>query len=185
VQQVAAKRGEGLAAFPISVDLKRLLAMFGAAATGRRRPMYSKFMLAGAFAAGVLISVPALADEVLDGIAAMPAGIEDVRIGGTWEKDGKNGAYRLVITRTGGDSAIARLFVQWIEYPDGGEAKVQNTIEIKELADLKVDIVDYTSESDEEGLSVYIETIDPSGNADSNYELRITPDDYRFGPTSN
>ena len=76
--------------------------------------------------------------------------------------------------------------MQWIEYPDGGEAKVQNTIEIKELADLKVDIVDYTSESDEEGLSVYIETIDPSGNADSNYELRITaPDDYRFGPTSN
>lgn len=148
--------------------------------------MHRKIILAGALAAGLVISVPALADQVLDGIAAMPAGIEDVRIGGTWEKDGKNGAYRVVISRTGGDSAVARLFVQWIEYPDGGEARVQNTVEIKELNDLKVDIVDYTSESDEEGLSVYIETIDPSGNADSNYELRITaPDEYRFGPTSN
>jgi len=148
--------------------------------------MHRKIILAGALAAGLVISVPALADQVLDGIAAMPAGIEDVRIGGTWEKDGKNGAYRIVVNRTGGDATVARLFVQWIEYPDGGEAKVQKTIEIKELADLKVDVVDYTSESDEEGLSVYIETIDPSGNADSNYELRITaPDDYRFGPTSN
>ena len=76
--------------------------------------------------------------------------------------------------------------MQWIAYQDNGDASVENTIEIKELADLKVDIVDYTSESDQEGLSVYIETIDPSGNTDSNYELHITsPTEYRFGPTSN
>jgi hypothetical protein len=147
--------------------------------------MHSRIILAGALA-GFLISAPALADDVLDGIAKMPGGVEDVRIGGTWEKDGKSGAYRVIINRSGGENVVARLFVQWIEYQDGGEAVVQNTIEIKELADLKVDIVDYTSESDEEGLSVYIETIDPSGNADSNYELQIkAPDDYRFGPTSN
>jgi hypothetical protein len=146
-----------------------------------------RIILAGALAAGLVsVSVPALADDVFDGIARMPGGIEDVRIGGTWEGDGKNGAYRVIINRSGGESVVARLFVQWVEYRDSGEAAEQNTIEIKELADLDVDIVDYTSEADEDGLSLYIETIDPSGNADSHYELRVTsPTEYRFGPTSN
>jgi len=148
--------------------------------------MYSKVILAGALAAGFMVSLPARADEILDGVTKMPGAVEDVRIGGTWTNEGKNGAYRIIVSRTGGDNVMARLFVQWVEYQDGGEAKVQNTIEIKELADLKADIVDYTSESDDQGLSVYIETIDPSGNTDANYELHIkAPDDYRFGPTSN
>lgn len=148
--------------------------------------MHSKVILAGALAAGFTFALPARADDVLDGIAKMPGGVEDVRIGGTWEKDGENGAYRVIIDRSGGDKVTARLFVQWIAYHEGGEASVENTIEIKELADLKVDIVDYTSEADDQGLSVYIETLDPSGNTDSNYELVIkAPDDYRFGPTSN
>ncbi len=150
------------------------------------RIMPRKIILAAALAAGFAFAAPAFADELLDGIGKMPGSVEDVRIGGTWEKDGKNGAYRVVITRTGGDTVIARLFVQWIAYQDNGDATVDNTIEIKELADLKVDIVDYTSESDQDGLSVYIETIDPSGNSDANYELHITsPTEYRFGPTSN
>lgn len=148
--------------------------------------MHSKVILAGALAAGLLISIPARADEILDGVTKMPGAVEDVRIGGTWTNEGKSGAYRIIVSRTGGDNVMARLFVQWVQYQDAGEATVQNTIEIKELADLKVDIVDYTSESDDQGLSVYIETIDPSGNADANYELHIkAPDDYRFGPTSN
>ena len=80
----------------------------------------------------------------------------------------------------------ARLFVQWIAYHDDGETSVDNTIEIKELAALKVDVVDYTSESDQEGLSVYLETIDPNGNADQNYELHVTSTtEYKFGPASN
>ena len=109
-----------------------------------------------------------------------------MRIGGTWEKDGKNGEYRVVITRSGGDTVTARLFVQWIAYHDDGDTSVDNTIEIKELGALKVDVVDYTSESDQEGLSVYLETIDPNGNADQNYELHVTsPTEYKFGPASN
>ena len=126
------------------------------------------------------------ADPLLDGIGKIPGAVEDVRIGGTWEKEGKNGEYRVVITRSGGDSVTARLFVQWIAYHDDGETSVDNTIEIKELGALKVDVVDYTSESDQEGLSVYLETIDPNGNADQNYELHVTsPTEYKFGPASN
>jgi hypothetical protein len=138
------------------------------------------------FVAALALATAAHADPLLDGIGKIPGAVEDVRIGGTWEKDGKNGAYRVLITRSGGDTVTARLFVQWLAYHDDGEATVDGTIEIKELAALKVDVVDYTSESDQEGLSVYLETIDPNGNADQNYELHVTsPTEYKFGPASN
>jgi hypothetical protein len=138
------------------------------------------------FAAALAMFSPAHADPLLDGIGKIPGAVEDVRIGGTWEKEGKSGAYRVVITRSGGDTVTARLFVQWIAYHDDGDATVDNTIEIRELAALKVDVVDYTSDSDQEGLSVYLETIDPNGNADQNYELHVTsPTEYKFGPASN
>ena len=143
-------------------------------------------MLILAFAGALALARPAFADPLVDGIAAMPGGVEDVRIGGTWEKDGKSGAYRIIITRSGGENVTARLFVQWVAYGDGGDASVATSIEIKELADLKLDIVDYVSESDQDGLSVYLETLNPNGNADANYELHVTsPTDYRFGPASN
>jgi hypothetical protein len=78
--------------------------------------------------------------------------------------------------------AIARLFVQWIAHHDG-DLSVDNTIEIKELGALKVDVVDYTFDSDQTGLSVQLETIDPNGNADQTYELHVaSPTEYKFGP---
>jgi hypothetical protein len=148
--------------------------------------------MSGRLAAVAFITValtsmpPALADAVLDGIAGMPGGVEDVRIGGTWQKDGKSGAYRVVIARTGGDAVTARLFVQWVAYGEAGDTTVENTIEIAEFAPLGLDIVDYVSESDADGLSVFLETIDPQGSADAQYELYIfAPDDYRFGPATN
>jgi hypothetical protein len=59
-------------------------------------------------------------------------------------------------------------------------------MEITEFAPLNLDIVDFVSESDADGLSIYIETIDPSGSADEQYELHIFgPNDYRFGPATN
>jgi hypothetical protein len=143
-----------------------------------------------AMALGVALSLvgpmPVLADALGDGVAAIPGSVEDARIAGTWERDGKSGAYRIVIARSGGDSVSARMFVQWIAYHDDGEASVDNSIEIAELADLKLDIVDYTSESDVDGLSVYIQTLNPDGDGDENYELHIfSPTDYRFGPATN
>jgi hypothetical protein len=104
--------------------------------------------MSGRLAAVAFITValastpPALADAVLDGIAGMPGGVEDVRIGGTWQKDGKSGAYRVVIARTGGDAVTARLFVQWVAYGEAGDTTVENTIEIAEFAPLGLDIVD-------------------------------------------
>jgi hypothetical protein len=137
-------------------------------------------------AAGMAFASPACADELLDGISAIPGSVEDIRIGGTWERDGKSGAYRVVISRSGAEPVTARLFVQWIAYQEGGGAGVEKTIEIKEFADLKLDVVNYVSESDDDGLSVYLETIDPNGNADQSYELHVvSPTEYRFGPATN
>jgi hypothetical protein len=128
----------------------------------------------------------ARADAILDGLKTLPGNVEDVRVGGTWDEDGKNGIYRVIISRSGGDTVTARLFVQWVSYDDTGGAKVENTIEIKELAALNVDIVDFTSESDSDGLSVFIQTLNPNGESDQNYELFVSsPTQYRFGPASN
>lgn len=140
----------------------------------------------GSFALALAVAVPAHADEILDGIAKMPGAVEDARIGGTWESGGKTGAYRLVVARVGGDTITARFFVQWIAYLEGGGAAVENTIEINELADLKVDVIDFNSESDQDGLSVYLQTLNPNGSGDQTYELFVTsPTEYRFGPASN
>jgi hypothetical protein len=128
----------------------------------------------------------ARADAILDGLKTLPGNVEDVRVGGTWDESGKNGIYRVIISRSGGDAVTARLFVQWVSYDDTGGAKVENTIEIKEFAELKVDIVDFTSESDGDGLSVFLQTLNPNGESDQNYELFVTsPTQYRFGPASN
>src|SRR5437762_2273563 len=106
--------------------------------------MASKLLFAATLAAGLTFAIPALAeqasasvaaDPVLAGIGAMPGGVEDVRIGGTFEKSGKSGAYRIVIARSGGETVTARLFVQWVDYDDQGGATVDTTIEIKEIAE--------------------------------------------------
>jgi hypothetical protein len=140
--------------------------------------------------AGLLIALaaagPLRADPVADGVAAIPGVVEDVRIGGTWAARAQSGVYRIVVARTGGDQVTARLFVQWLAYDDDGGTKVQNSIEIKEFSALAVDIDDFTSESDDEGLTVFIRTIDPNGNNDQAYELFVfTPTKYRFGPATN
>jgi hypothetical protein len=148
--------------------------------------MPTRLLILAYAAASLALGSLARADALTDGIATLPGAIEDVRIGGTWEAGGKTGAYRVLIARSGGDTVTARLFVQWIAYQDGGGSAVENTIEIKELADLKVDVIDYTSESDENGLSVFLQTLNPNGSGDQDYELFVfSPTEYRFGPASN
>ena len=139
-----------------------------------------------ALALSLALGGPVFADELADGIKAIPPSVEDVQIAGTWQQEGKSGAYRVVISRSGGDAVTARLFVQWIAYGEAGESTVENSMEITEFAPLNLDIVDITSESDADGLSLFIDTIDPSGSADEQYELHIIgPNDYRFGPATN
>mgnify|MGYP000938458860 CR=1 FL=1 len=152
------------------------------------KPRSGKVALAAAtfITTAVLAVAPVHADALFDGIAALPGNVEDVRVGGTWEKDGHSGVYRILVARKGGDVITARMFVQWVAYQDDGDSVVQSTLEVRELGDLAVDVVDFTSESDADGLSVFIQTLDPNGSADENYELFVHgPDDYRFGPASN
>ncbi len=139
-------------------------------------------------AAGVAFSAsrPALADPLFDAVAAIPGEVEIAEIGGTWASGNDSGQYRIVVTRSGGDGVTARLFIQWLAYQDGGTSSVRDTIEIKEFADLGVDVVDLSPDSDDDGLSVIINTRDPNGTADATYELFVSsPTKYRFGPASN
>ena len=77
-------------------------------------------------AAGVALTaaLPASADAILDGLKALPGNVEDVRVGGTWDTNGKNGIYRVIVSRSGGDTVTARLFIQWVAYDDAGGATV-------------------------------------------------------------
>lgn len=145
-----------------------------------------------AFAALVIVAaaggaVPRLhaqsADALATGIAAIPPAVEDVRLFGAWEREGRSGVYRVVIARTGSGERQARLFVQWIATPEDGEASVMATTEITEVGGLKTDVVDLTGGVEDDGLALYVET--GAGDVTS-YEVYVTaPGEYTFGPLSN
>ncbi len=148
--------------------------------------MYRKYALITGFSVGLGLGGTAVADEVSDQVSSIPGGVEDVSIGGSWQSGDRSGAYRLVVARSGGEKITARLFVQWIAYGDAGQATVDNSIEIKEVADLGVDIVNLTSEADDDGLSVFVETLTETGDSGESYEVHVfSPTDYMFGPMSN
>jgi hypothetical protein len=146
-------------------------------------------VIAMSFAALVAsAATPALAqsDPILDGIASLPGSVEDVRIVGSWNQGSQSGVYRVLVSRSGGDLVTARMFVQWIVYDDNGGAQVTSTVEIQELAQLGVDVVDFSGSSDGGPLTVNIQTLDPNGNADKNYVLTVnSPTQHTLAPASN
>jgi hypothetical protein len=128
----------------------------------------------------------AQSDSLIDSLNALPGNIEDVRIVGSWNQGGQSGVYRVLVARSGGDMVTARLFLQWLVYDDNGGAKVTDTIEIQEFAQLNVDIVDFNSSSDGNPLTINIQTLDPNGNADKNYLLTVnSPTQHTLTPASN
>ncbi len=148
--------------------------------------MYRKYALITGFSVGVGLAGTAWADDLANAVTALPGAVEDIRVSGTWEREDRSGSYRIVIARNGLDPVTARLFVQWIAYEVDGTAVVDNSVEIKELASLGLDIVDYMTESDADGLSVFLDTLNPTDGLDETYELHLfSPTEYIFGPATN
>lgn len=130
--------------------------------------------------------LPAHADPLADGVAAMPTAVEDVRIVGTFEAEGKSGSYRVVIARSTAEPPTARLFVQWLVRGADGAETVERSVEIKELVEMKRDINDYAAEPDENGLSLFVEFADSNVEGGETWELFMNQDgSYTFGPASN
>lgn len=129
---------------------------------------------------------PLRADAISDGVAALSGTVQDVRTVGTWEKDDKKGLYRVVIVRSGPEPT-ARLFIQWLAVAEDGAITIDRTVDIKEMVELKRNIGDVVIETDEDGLSLFLEVFDPAADgAKDSYELFIGDDEaYRFGPASN
>lgn len=148
--------------------------------------MLRNVAMAAALAGAVVLAAPVLADDIADGVALLPGAVEDVRVAGTWSRGDETGVYRILIARTGGNAVSARLFVQWVAYLPDGRSVLQDSMEITELADLGIDIVDYISESDTDGLTVYIQADNPEiGGADT-FELFVfAPGDYLFDEATN
>ncbi|MHA1157970.1 MAG: hypothetical protein ACTSP2_04380 [Alphaproteobacteria bacterium] len=148
--------------------------------------MLGRSLLAIAVVAGTIGARPVMADEIADGIALLPGVVEDVRVGGTWSNDGQSGVYRIVIARSGGNELTARLFIQWVAFVADGGATLIDSLEITEFADLGVDIVDTISESDQDGLSVFIQADNPSPTGEDSFELYVfSPTDYLFDAATN
>ncbi len=148
--------------------------------------MLKRTALAVAVAGGLISTTPALADAIADGVSLLPGAIDDVRVAGTWSRDGQSGVYRILIGRGGGNDITARMFVQWVAYHSDGSATLLNTIEIPELAELEVDVIDYISESDQDGLTVYIQADNPAPGGDETFELFVfSPTEYRFEAATN
>ena len=122
---------------------------------------------------------PARADALADAVAAIPAGVEEIRFAGSWTAGDKGGTYRVIVLRSSGKPIAARLFVQWIAL--GADVSVAKSVEIEEFAELRVDVADVFAESDIDGLAVHVESTQGDG-----YELFASgPGDYRFGRASN
>ena len=148
--------------------------------------MYRKYALITGFSVGVGLAGSAFADDLAESVRAIPGSVEDVRVSGTWEDADRNGVYRVVIARTGLEPVTARLFVQWVAYEADGSAVIDQSVEITELAALGLDVVDYETESDADGLSVFLQTVDPSDGFDETFELHMfSPTEYIFGPATN
>lgn len=133
------------------------------------------------------LATPLRADPVADSVAALSPAIQDVRVLGTWEKDGQKGAYRVIVARSGPEPT-ARIFVQWVARESDGTVKVQRSVDIQEMIELKRNVGNLVAEADADGLSIFLEMIDPTAAnaAKESYELFIDDDEtYRFGPASN
>ena len=148
--------------------------------------MVSKFsFLAGVVAAAISLS-PAVADTTAKNTAVTQEISHDIRFAGSWYRDGRAGVYRVVIEQGGGATAADRLFIQWVSQDNRGELKVENTTEIREIAAWGLDIVDYVSQPDNDGLVLFLDVINTQTRFGDEYELFVlAPDDYRLGTPTN
>lgn len=141
--------------------------------------------LACVVAAAVSFS-PAVADTASNGAAGAHENIQDIRYAGSWNRDGRTGVYRVVIMQGNGERAADRLFVQWISQDNGGELRVEDSIEINEIAAWGLDIVDYVSQSDSDGLVLFMDVVNPHTRFGEEYELFVmAPNEYRLGIPTN
>jgi len=119
-------------------------------------------------------------------VKKLPIYIEDVRVFGRWTIDDNTGVYRGIIVRSGTDTVTARFFLQWLMAGADGTQSIHSTTEIKELSELKTNIVDYRIEMDADGLAMFIDTLNIATDDDTTFELFInSPEDYEFSPSTN
>lgn len=134
----------------------------------------------------LITPLPALADPLADAVGSLDPAIHRIARPGHWQTDGRQGDYRIVVTRDATPPNAARIFIQWIAKTEGGAPAIERSIEIPEFSALKADIADFTAEPEAGGLTVFIDVANPSGDAPASYELIVEDDgSYRFGPASN
>jgi len=114
-------------------------------------------------------------------IAAIDPAITHVRVFGDWKAETAAGSYRAIIRKEPEDGGI-RFFVQKI----ADHNEIISTIELEEIRQDKLAVIGYNFEIDQHGLTLFIETRDPTVGADTTYEVFFEEDgSYLFQPASN
>ncbi len=130
-------------------------------------------------------AAPPPVDPLFQMIESVPVAITDIRLVGEWSEGDEVGIFRTIVTQDMVLGGASRLFVQWLAPGDTGP-RIRHQIEIKELVEERINIVDFTAETDQQGLALYLETVAANGGFSSGFEVFITaPDEYLFQPISN
>jgi hypothetical protein len=85
-------------------------------------------------------ALPAVAQEALKSVAAVPTDISEIVSGGSWSEGDNSGVFRaLVVTTSDGQASQARVVVQMLAFEKASPApKVVKTIAIKEVEEKKL-----------------------------------------------
>ena len=100
-------------------------------------------------------AAPAPIDPLFQMIESVPVTITDLRLVGEWSEGDEVGIFRTIITQDMVLGGASRLFVQWLVPGETGP-QIKHQIEIKELIDERINIVDFTAETDQQLSPLFI-----------------------------
>lgn len=119
----------------------------------------------------------AQAPDPVRALSTLAPEIMFVRATGTWTTGEREGTSRIVLLRSGAPDGAQRLFVQWLNRPDGGSGRpaIAATEEIPEVFDWRVGIEDYRVEPEANGARVVIDGLIIGTGRSRRYILAIGP----------
>lgn len=145
------------------------------------RPAFFGFCCLVLFLSAAQQAPPARADSMSN----IPVSVSDLRLFERWEQDGKTGIYRGIVAIP--EPGKANFTLQWLALgANGALESVEHSMPVPELAELGGMIIDYRSEVDSQGLTIFLDVKASAEAVEDTYVIYVNgPDDYVFESASN
>lgn len=148
--------------------------------------MHKTFALIHALVITSLFAGHAFAQDAEKLVESIPLDVPQVLTTGIWNKDGKSGTYRTIVTSTRQDNGFsARVFLQWISIPQNTpNIELVKTVEITEVKDSNFsNAFVYIDSEGEDEITLIVTSYDPKTES----EIQIwanasTPGTYKIIP---